>query len=111
MGRRTSIRNMVSARGCSIKTITFLEGHQAELSSVGALLVGMILMCCWTKSSSSLQCSRSPCCFSVALQIESDVERNTAVYGDVDVAAVLEGTMRPPDAFRGLIDALIKLEE
>lgn len=50
-------------------------------------------------------------CLLAALQIESDVERNTAVYGRADVSAVLEGTMRPPEPFRDLIDALIALEK
>ena len=50
-------------------------------------------------------------CLLAALQIESDVERNTAVYGSADVSAVLEGTTRPPEPFRDLIDALIALEK
>ena len=50
-------------------------------------------------------------CLPVALQIEGDVERNTAIYGDADISAILEGTVRPPEPFRTLIEALIALEK
>jgi hypothetical protein len=48
---------------------------------------------------------------SAALQIEGDVQRNTAVYGDADVGRILGGGVRPPGPFTGLIDALVALEE
>ena len=48
----------------------------------------------------------------IALQIEGDVQRNTAVYGDAaNISAILNGAMRPPEPFADVVDALIALEQ
>ena len=88
--------------------IIHVNGRQVDLTAVG-MLGSLLIRRMWTPT--GLQACMTTLAVHAALQIDGDVPRNTAVYGDADVGRILCGGVRPPEPFKGLIDALVALEE